>query len=608
MHETLRLISIQHELGMAIGLDLRLKPMLKEFIKVAIKRLALSGIDFYIDSKVASDIDIKCQRIHNLSHVISVPMVHSCKNVTSIVPSLVHINTVNSWHEEYRQQSDTYTYYFKLADIGVICLHRKRKALEPSYLASLFPIFSRLAISCQASVEHEQMLEAIEARKIAEHTIKFQLLHDELTRLPNRRMLMDVLNKDIAIAEDKNQQGAVLFIDLDRFKAINDTLGHEVGDELLKTVAQIFLNSVRKSDLVARLSGDEFVLVIKDIASSREQAKKLVDKILNKIYKAFVQPIQAGEHLLHVSPSIGIEFYPWKDVSAEKILRNADTAMYIAKAKGHYAAVFYERQMSIDIERRLEVEKQLQQAVKTCEQFVVEYQPQFNNYGVCIGAEALTRWYSATGKFISPGLFIPVAEETGLIIELGNWVIKTACESIREFEQSGMPDSFEKISVNVSAVQFNQSQFVPNLIAQIESTKIDPLHLCIELTESALIHNVTKMREKIVHLKNYGIHVSVDDFGTGYSSLSYLNRFPISTLKIDQSFVRNMHIDSGNRAIVGTIIALAKSLSLSVIAEGVETIEELNSLQEVGCTRYQGFYFSKSIPFKSLVELVNTQI
>jgi diguanylate cyclase (GGDEF)-like protein len=607
MQDTLNLISIQHELGMSIGLDLRLQPMLKDFIQVALKRLGLSGIDFYFNAAKIDDPHNVDSLSVKLSHVLSVPEVDPYKELQIKLDLNNMFDTLKSsaqWREIHNEATKAYVYYFNLGEIGLVCLHRKNNPLEPAYLALLSPIFERLAISCQASLEHEQLLQAIEARKLAESTITHQLLHDELTRLPNRRMLMEELNKEIKSSDNKGFGGALLFIDLDRFKAINDTLGHEVGDELLKTVASILSQSVRKKDLVARLSGDEFVVLLKNIPADLVAAQEVVDIVLNKFFTIFNGPIQAGEHLLHISPSIGIEFYSEKNVSPERVLRNADTAMYIAKAQGQYSAVYYNRQMSADLEQRLDIEKQLQIAIKTCDQFSVEYQPQFNSAGECIGAEALTRWHKENGEFVSPALFIPIAEETGLILELGKWVMKTACDDIRALEELDIPGAMINISVNVSAVQFNQSEFVPQLINQIEQSNIKPQHLCIELTESALINNVAMTIEKIVQLKHYGVEVSIDDFGTGYSSLSYLNRFPITTLKIDQAFVRNMHIDPGNKAIVETIVALADSLSLSVIAEGVETVDELMSLQTIGCDCYQGFYFSKSVHLERLINII----
>lgn len=605
MQETLKLISIQHELGMAIGLDLRLKPMLKAFIQVALKRLGLAGVDVFIESEIVHQIYPATTQCGRLTHVLSVPESQEANESNTELRLQDIANSPNPWHEEWSEATSEYIYRFQLDDIGFISITRKSQPLDTKYLALLTPVFKRLAISCQASLEHEQLLQAIEARKVAESTITYQLLHDELTRLPNRRMLMDVLNQDIKRAQKKGLQGALLFIDLDRFKAINDTLGHEVGDQLLKAVAEILLKSVRKQDLVARLSGDEFVIVLQNIRSGMQNARSVVDLVLEKIYRSFLKPIQAGEHLLHISPSIGIEFYPRDDASSDRILRNADTAMYLAKAQGQYAAVFYESQMSTELEQRLEVEKQLQHAVETCSEFYLQYQPQYNDLGECIGAEALIRWKNAKGEIISPGLFIPVAEETGLILELGKWVLKTACTHIRKLERAGLPDSFQKISINVSAVQFNQAEFVDELVMAITKANILPKHLGIELTESALISNVTSTREKISTLKDKGIEVSVDDFGTGYSSLSYLNRFPITTLKIDQAFVRDMHVDSGNQAIVETIVALANSLNLTVIAEGVECVEELLSLQKLDCHYYQGFYFSKPVSAAELLEIMS---
>lgn len=608
--EVLEYISLQHELGMAIGLDLRLHPMLRQFTKVCIRRLELIGVSYSTLSTQTSEEATKSSQ-NNLEfyHLLSIPNSinkNAHKRLTDFPGNF--FTDQCSCVTEHNLDQDQYTYYFNLSHLGFIALHRGNSPIESNVLELLIPIFQRLSISYQASMEHEQLLQAIEAKEKAEKIITHQLFHDELTGLANRRRLMKCLVEDITLAKENNLLGAILYIDLDRFKSVNDTLGHSVGDQLLKTVAQKLSSIVRERDIVARLSGDEFAVLLTDIRQLHNEAHKNISGIIEKIRDAFSKPIPAGEHILHITPSIGIETYSNKSTNADRILRNADTAMYLAKAKGPNASAFYDKKMSSDLERRLEVEKELQIAVKDLNQFELFYQPQYDSEGKCIGAEALIRWSHPNQSLISPGLFIPVAEETGLMLKLGRWVLIQACLHLRILEETGIPESFSKLSVNVSAVQFNQENFVYDLLSIIRKTAINPKLLTIELTESTLIENVNDTIAKMTELRNNGIDISVDDFGTGYSSLAYLNQYPIATLKIDQVFVKDLHLNSGNRAIVNAMIGLGQSLNLSVIAEGVETEEELACLKDMQCYYYQGYHFCRPYPFESLIELLANAI
>jgi len=601
MSNTLQLISIQHELGMAIGLDLRLQPMLKQFTRVCIHRMGLAAVHYYFLQDHAGEwVLAENNNDAGYFHFLSIP---DCSSVLASAKELPAVLTETPEDEPgdyyiHKTSDNGYIYYYRLAHFGYIALERLNTPLDTPVLELLKPIIGRLAISCQASFEHEQLLNAIEGRKKAEDTIVFQLFHDELTQLPNRRKLIETLEQDIARSRRHGYFGAALFIDLDRFKTVNDTLGHSAGDDLLKSVAKILTSIVRREDTVSRLSGDEFVVLLTELGNEKNNCARKIKTIIDKIRDAFAKPIIAGEHILHITPSIGIAIYPDEDLDTDQLLRHADTAMYQAKAHGPNTAIFYDSSMSAELESRLAVEKELQEAVKSMDQFELYYQPQYSNSDELIGAEALIRWNSPQRGQVPPALFIPVAEETGLMIEVGKWVAMKACEQLRSLELLGLPDSFKKLSINVSAVQFNQNTFVDDLLMIIRDSGINPDHLGIELTESTLLKSIEDTIEKMERLRSYGIHFLIDDFGTGYSSLSYLNRFPVECLKIDQAFVRNIHIDAGNRAIAETIIALANSLGLAIIAEGVETQDELECLNSLNCKSYQGYYFSRPIPFK----------
>jgi EAL domain-containing protein (putative c-di-GMP-specific phosphodiesterase class I) len=312
----------------------------------------------------------------------------------------------------------------------------------------------------------------------------------------------------------------------------------------------------------------------------------------------------AGDHLLKVTPSIGVQVFPFEKANPHTVMRNADAAMYLAKSQGPNSATYYDHKLSHEIDLRLETEQALQSAIKHMDQFKLYFQPQYSGEGQCVGAEALLRWDTPNRKISSPGLFIPVAEKTGLMMELGKWIIRQACVHLHELQQSGFPQGFKRVAVNVSAIQFNQVDFVSYLSEMIREFNVDPEHLELELTESALVKNLVETVQKMKQVRDMGIAIAIDDFGTGYSSLAYLARFPISTLKIDQAFVRNIHRDKINNAIVEAIMGLGKNLGFMLIAEGVETEQELIYLKAKGCQFFQGYYFSHPLDFDGFKKLL----
>lgn len=438
-----------------------------------------------------------------------------------------------------------------------------------------------------------EMLQEIEER---DETLKQRQDHlqrlahfDSLTSLPNRALYCDRLSQTLLKAAREKQQVAVLFVDLDHFKDINDTLGHRTGDLLLKDVAVRLQKIIRASDTVARMGGDEFTIFQQDVKDSRNAG--LVAK---KIVESLSQPYLVEGREIFITASVGITMFPDDGATVDELLRNADTAMYYAKDSGKDMFKFFTQEMNVSVRDRLTLQNSLRRALER-DEFILYYQPKMDIASRQVtGVEALLRWLHPQEGMILPGRFIPQAEETGLIIPIGEWVLRTACRQIKEWQAKGHPSI--RIAVNVSASQFKRQNFAETVTGILEETGISPLFLELELTESAIMQNIDSSVEILNSLKAMGIQISIDDFGTGYSSLSYLRRFPIDYIKIDRSFIVNFTSNSDDRAIVTAIIAMARSLGLKIIAEGVETEEQLAILSELGCHEMQGYLYSKPLP------------
>ena len=434
----------------------------------------------------------------------------------------------------------------------------------------------------------------ITQRKKDQEQVRFLAYYDALTNLPNRRFLNQHLDKVITEARNTGQVGGLVFIDLDRFKNVNDSMGHHVGDALLIEAAKRIVSCLSESDIAVRIGGDEFVLLLPVLANDHDEAQHratiLAEVLLAQLSKVF----RLEQTDLFISASIGISLFPFGDASDSQILRQADTAMYEAKKKGRNGFRFYRQEMLQQITDLAILEKALHGAIHDNEFYLV-YQPQVNNYGELIGYEALLRWFNPELGFVSPARFIPVAEEIGLIYEIGDWVLENACRQLRIWQDMGLPPSFEGVAVNISPYQFAQEGFVSSVEKVMESTQIDPSLLDLEITEGMLVENIASVAEKMWRLKEHGIRFSIDDFGTGYSSLRYLQHFPINQLKIDQTFVRDLSSDPNSHVITNTIVSMAEHMNLSVLAEGVESTFEKAILENIGCTRYQGYYFSKPV-------------
>jgi len=427
-------------------------------------------------------------------------------------------------------------------------------------------------------------------RKIAEETINFQAYHDLLTKLPNRALLRDRLSLAINNAKRENEQLAVMFLDLDRFKNINDSLGHMIGDELLQQVSMRLKECIRAADTLARFGGDEFTLMLPRLHHGSDDAVKLAEKITSTLK----QPFNIDGHELYVSASIGIAIYPQDGAHMDTLIKHADVAMYHVKGQGKNGYQFYSDEMNVPYIEKLSMDTGIHRALDNNE-FHLVYQPQVNlRTGEVVGVEALLRWDHPEHGPISPSEFIPFAEECGLIIDVGYWVIKSACAELSRWRQAGLPEI--RMSINISARQLMEENIVKHITSIMKDYNVPGSCLELEITENAIMEDMDSVIRKLHELSGYGITIAIDDFGTGYSSLSYLHKLPIHTLKIDRTFLKESRINQGDNTIINTIVAMAKGLSLNVIAEGVETPAQLEYLREIDCSEAQGFLFGKPLP------------
>ncbi len=436
----------------------------------------------------------------------------------------------------------------------------------------------------------------ITERKAAEEKIQQLAFYDPLTQLPNRRLLMDRLQHAIASGARSGKQGALLFIDLDHFKTLNDTLGHDIGDLLLQQVAQRLESCVREGDTVARLGGDEFMLILEDLSEHPVEAGAQTEAVSEKILIALSHPYRLAIHECRSTPSIGATIFSGHGMALEELMKQADIAMYQSKKAGRNTMRFFDPQMQTTINAHAALENELRLAIEN-RNFQLHYQVQVDSAQRVLGVEALVRWIHPEHGIIPPPQFIPLAEETGLIVPIGRWVLDTACAQLKSWQDDVLTRDLV-IAVNISAKRFRQADFAAEVQAVVMIHAIDPRLLKLELTESLLLDNIEDAINTMGMLSKIGVQLSLDDFGTGYSSLQYLKRLPLDQLKIDQSFVRDLASDNSDKAIVKTIIAMAQSLDLEVIAEGVETAEQRQILLDMGCENFQGYLFSKPLPIE----------
>jgi diguanylate cyclase (GGDEF)-like protein len=458
-----------------------------------------------------------------------------------------------------------------------------------------FALLGRAMNQMAESIEKSHVLLASSAVEL-----KHQATHDALTGLPNRALLEDRLQQAMLYAQRYDRLVTVAFIDLDNFKFINDSLGHNAGDELLKTVAERMLQCVRGTDTVVRLGGDEFVIILFD----QPKRSETITALLQKIRESVAQTVHLGGHDFQITCSMGLVTYPGDGQDAQTLLKNADTAMYRAKELGRNNYQFFANEMNARIQEKNWLQEGLLNAIAR-QQFQLLYQPQVDlRSGCIIGVEALIRWQHPELGMISPARFIPQAEESGLIVTIGDWVLRTACQQSKAWQQAGLPPI--SMSVNVSARQFMEKDLISRVANALQDSGLDARYLELELTESVIMRDTGQAIATMHTLQLMGVHLSIDDFGTGYSSLSALKHFPVGRLKIDQSFMRDIPADEDDQAIAMAIIALGHQLKLKVIAEGVETEEQLAFLRDNHCDEMQGYYFSRPVTAGEIEQLFQT--
>jgi diguanylate cyclase (GGDEF)-like protein/PAS domain S-box-containing protein len=464
------------------------------------------------------------------------------------------------------------------------CILIRRDGVESAIEDSTAPIHDRSGqVTGAVMVFHDVSTARALTLKLA-HIAQ----HDTLTDLPNRALLNDRLTQAIAQAQRHHTALSLLYLDLDRFKHINDSLGHLVGDQLLQTVALRLTECVRATDTVCRLGGDEFVILLSEVAHEQDAAVS-AEKILQSLRK----PCVLSDHELHVTASIGIVVHPGDGIAIEALLQNADSAMYEAKNRGRNNYQFYRSELNSTASERQSLESGLRHAIERRE-LHLDYQPIVNlSTGAIAGVEALIRWRHPKMGLVLPNLFISIAEESGLIVPIGNWVLREACRQAKVWQDAGLPDI--RLAVNISAVELRSKEFVAGVAAILKETGFDPKCLELELTETFLMQDSKSTSLVLGAIKALGVQLALDDFGTGYSSLSYMRRFPIDTLKVDRSFVRDLTMDASDASVVSAVINMGKSLHMRVVAEGVEALDQVVFLKEHGCPEAQGYHFSRPV-------------
>jgi diguanylate cyclase (GGDEF)-like protein/PAS domain S-box-containing protein len=484
----------------------------------------------------------------------------------------------------------------RVAPLPTRCVLVRRDGFETQIEISVAPIHD-----CQGQVTGAvTVFRDTSAVQAMAQQMAHAATHDFLTGLPNLMLLSDRIGQAIQVERRSKKRVAVLFLDLDGFKYINDSLGHPIGDRLLQSVAKRLVNCVRSSDTVSRQGGDEFVVLLSGVPGLEDAAD-----MARRLLRAVKGGHSVDEHDLHITTSIGVSVFPDDGNDAESLIKNADTAMYQAKENGRQGFQFFKPAMSLRAVERRSIEEDLRRALER-QEFSLCYQPKVSlTTGRIVGAEALIRWAHPTRGALLPAQFIPIAEESGLILPIGNWVLREACAQARAWADEGLPAM--SMAVNVSAMEFLGENFLDGLFAVLDETRLPPSCLELEVTESVLMKRVECAAEILRTLRRTGVRVAVDDFGTGYSSLSYLRNFPIDTLKIDQSFVRHIANGGDDIAIVTAVIGMARSLKLQVVAEGVETKQEMEFLRAHQCGQAQGYYFSRPVPPEQFRHLLRTE-
>ena len=601
--ETLELVSIQYEITHSLNASMDIKALCRRYMETCIRRLSVKAVHLYIPKEHAEDLFEQSEISYKQWGRFSMPSRHSClpeqvpeikRFVDNLIKQPPPENKIVTQQFIYRQ---TYYHTFTLRDRAVLVIERADSALPSQIINALIPAVRDLFYVCSSSLQHAQVVNEVERRKQAEYQLKFLAFHDELTGLPNRVSIINTLNQELKVCKANLSSGALIYIDLDGFRDINDSLGHRIGDLLLRKVSERLSDCCEQEQVLSRISSDEFVI----FCPSSTYSNALIDKMLKKVSFCFEPPFIIGSRSMEISASIGVTRFSHQSSSAYSIFMQSDLAMSKAKRNSGVSIEFYQSEMELEAKRRFKLDTDMRKALNHNE-FSLFIQPQVDQHGVITGGEALIRWQHPELGFISPLEFIGIAEKTGFIVPLGEWVIKQACQYLEVLQQR-VETQHLKIAVNLSTKQFYQSDFIDNVSRIVENATVPSTHVELELTESVMLEDTDLAVSKINHLKSLGFEISIDDFGTGYSSLSYLKHLPINTIKIDRSFVTHIEQHEDNQAIVEAIMLMARRFKLGLIAEGVERLEEVISLKEMGCDAFQGYYFYKPMPFDEFLHL-----
>ena len=541
-----------------------------------------------LDNMVDGVISINAQGlVESFNYAASHMFGHAVHEVLGRNVSMLMPEPHSSHHDSYLQT------YMESAATRILGKPRQVQGLRKD--GSLFPMtLSVSKVERAGAATFVGLVRDDTEQRTREEEIRRLAFYDPLTQLPNRRLLLDRLQHTLATVERNQVFCALMFLDLDHFKQLNDTMGHDLGDILLQQVAQRLLACVREADSVARFGGDEFVILLEGLGSNVIDAATHAEVVAEKILAALGQAYMLRDYSYLSTPSVGIVVFGPGDASVDELLKKADVAMYEAKAAGRNTSRFFDPSMQASVSAHAALEKELRDGL-THSHFVLHYQVQVDGESSITGVEALVRWQHPVRGMVSPAEFIPLAEETGLILPLGQWVLEAACAQLVRWQDDPVKCAWT-MAVNVSAVQFGQNDFVEQVRQALAKTGAKARLLKLEITESMLMSNVEEIILKMGAIKSSGVRMSLDDFGTGYSSLTYLKRLPLDQLKIDQSFVHDLMTDPNDAVIAKTVVALGHSLGLKVIAEGVETIEQRDVLLGMGCDAFQGYYFGRPVP------------
>jgi diguanylate cyclase (GGDEF)-like protein len=605
------LSGIQNNLLLATGTSQDLEEMLQAFMIAAVEQLELTNASVYLLNPADdADSDGSSSRFHYYL---------SYADNQNILPHL------HAWAEDAFEQiypcdtealklveiDGTHYFIFCLKHTGVIILECTHQGFTPKIFELLAPVMQRLAQACASCVTIVKLENQVRLNKEMEKAYEEQANQDPLTKLPNRRAFRYNLYQEIANTQRYNHFGAVLYIDLDHFKNINDSLGHSVGDMLLTRVAERFTDEARAGDDVYRLGGDEFVYILRNVGETESLAMHTAQSVARRLLDAMAEPMQVGEYTLHVTPSIGVTIFPDKKAEendSESVLKHADTAMYKAKSEGRNTFAFYDPEMQVAASRRLILEDYLRKAINN-DELHMEYQPIVDRSGEIIAVESLVRWNNQTLGNVTPDDFISIAEESNLVLDVSNWVMNTACAFTRQLKSVTADNpSFQYVTINISPKQFKQQNFVPSLIHVLKSHDLSASDIRLEFTENILIDNIDDTISKMQELLASDIKFILDDFGTGYSSLSYLHKLPIRTIKIDKSFVTGFkHKSYANKAIVDAIIAMADRMDLQCVIEGIETKDDADYFISKEIYAMQGFYYYRPLSADGLIDLLSIE-